>query len=183
MGSPYADTRGGQRSPGAAAWSTGRTRRPRRVRSHPARIPHAGRTFAGGSGGDTRCPGMGIAVGSLGVRGSVSGVRAVCRPVRVVAGTRRIAGRGSRGVCRSAARGAGPGPASSRGVGPCPPGQGRVPSRCRRIAQRGGASAPSGQRGALGRPRTRAWSTPRAPARVGGIGQGCGRDDPDDRGG
>lgn len=182
MGSPYAGTGRGRRSPGTPARSTGRTCRSRRVWTHADRIPHARRVFACGSGGDSRCSGMGIATGRMGVRGPVAGLRAMCRSGLVVAGARRTAGRGSGRVRRSAERGTGPGPSPSRGVGPCPTGQGRVSTRCRRIAHRGRSSSTPGEGGALGRPRSRAWPAPWPTARIGGIGQRCGRDDKDDRG-
>jgi hypothetical protein len=183
MGSPYAGTGGGRRPPGASARSTGGTDRSRRVRSHQDRIPHARRALAYGSRGDTRRPWMGIATGRMGGRRPVAGLRAMCGSIRVVAGARRTAGRGPRGVCRSAERGAGPGPSPSRGVGPCQTGQRRVPSRCRGIAHRGRPPSTTGEGGALGRSRPRSRTTPWPSARTGGIGQRRCRDDQDDRGG
>ena len=183
MGSPHAGTGRGRRSPGASARSTGRARRSRRIWSHQDRISHARRAFACGSCGDSRRSWMGIADGRMGVRGPVAGLRAVCRSVLVVAGPRRTAGRGPRRVRRSTERGAGPGPPTSCGIGPCPTGQGRVPTRCRRIAHGGRSSSTPGEGGALGRPRSRAWPAPWSTARIGGIGQRCGWDDKDDRGG
>jgi hypothetical protein len=182
MGSADAGTGEGRRSPGASARSPRRTHRSCRVRTHPDRIPHARRTFACSSCGDTRRPRMGIASCCMGVWGPDAGLRAVCRSILVVAGARRTAGRGSRRVCRSAERGAGPGPSPSRGVGSCPTRQSRVPTRFGRIAQRCRPPSAPGEGGALGRSRTRSWAAPWPPAGVGGIGQRCRRDDQDDRG-